>query len=165
MIISLVVAAAENNAIGKDNRLLWSLPNDLKYFKNVTWGMAVIMGRKTYESFNKLLPGRVNIVITRQKDWKADGAITVNTLEAAIAKAKKENFKEVFIIGGGEIYKQSMTIANKIYMTRVHANFDADTFFPVINARKWKLVSSEDCTKDSKHAYDYSFQLWERKAP
>jgi len=165
MTVSLVVAAAENNAIGKDNRLLWSLPNDLKYFKNVTWGMAVIMGRKTYESFNKLLPGRVNIVITRQKDWKADGAITVNTLEAAIAKAKKENFKEVFIIGGGEIYKQSMSIANKIYMTRVHANFDADTFFPVINVRKWKLVSNEDCTKDSKHAYDYSFQLWEKKAP
>ena len=163
MIISLVVAAAENNAIGKDNRLLWSLPNDLKYFKNVTWGMAVIMGRKTYESFNKLLPGRVIIVITRQKDWKADGAITVNTLEAAIAKAKKENFKEVFIIGGGEIYKQSMSIANKIYMTRVHANFDADTFFPVINVRKWKLISNEDCTKDSKHAYDYSFQLWEKK--
>ena len=163
MTISLVVAAAENNAIGKDNRLLWSLPNDLKYFKNITWGMAVIMGRKTYESFNKLLPGRVNIVITRQKDWKADGAITVNTLEAAIAKAKKENFKEVFIIGGGEIYKQSMSIANKIYMTRVHANFDADTFFPVINVRKWKLISNEDCTKDSKHAYDYSFQLWEKK--
>jgi len=163
MTISLVVAAAENNAIGKDNRLLWSLPNDLKFFKNVTWGMVVIMGRKTFESFNKLLPGRVNIVISRQEGWKADGAITVNSLEAALAKATAENFKEVFVIGGGEIYKQAMPIANKIIMTRVHASFDADTFFPVINARKWKLTSNEDCKKDAKHAYDYSFQIWEKK--
>jgi dihydrofolate reductase len=163
MTISLVVAAAENNAIGKDNQLLWNLPNDLKFFKNLTWGMLVIMGRKTYESFNKLLPGRVNIVITRKTDWKAEGAIVVANLDEALTKAKESNFKEAFIIGGGEIYNQSIDRADKIYITRVHANFDADTFFPAIDESKWKLTSNEDFKKDDKHAYDYSFQVWEKK--
>jgi len=163
MIISLVVAAAENNAIGKDNQLLWNLPNDLKFFKNLTWGMLVIMGRKTYESFNKKLPGRVNIVITRQDDWKAEGTIVVADLNEALAKTEESNFKEAFIIGGGEIYKQSIDRADKIYITRVHASFDADTFFPAIDESKWKLTSNEDFTKDDKHAYDYSFQVWEKK--
>lgn len=164
MIISLIVAATENNAIGKDNKLLWSLPNDFKFFKNTTWGMALIMGRKTFESMDKPLPGRFNIVITRQGDWKAEGAIVTSDLNSALEKAKETNCKEIFVIGGGEIYKQSIDIADRIYMTRVHTSIaDADTFFPVIDETKWELSSNEDFYKDEKHAYDYSFQLWTKK--
>ena len=163
MTISLVVAASENNAIGKNNQLLWHLPNDLRFFKNITWGMPVIMGRKTYESFNKLLPGRFNIVITRQADWKAEGVIVAKDLQSALQKASETNCNEVFVIGGGEIYKWAIDIADKIYITRVNSNFDADTFFPAIDESKWKLTSNKDFDTDEKHAYAYSFQVWERK--
>jgi dihydrofolate reductase len=162
MIISLVVAAAENNAIGKDNKLLWSLPNDMKFFKNTTWGMPVIMGRKTFESLKKDLPGRFNIVITRHQDIKVKNIIVAKDLNDALLKASKTNCKEAFVIGGGEIYKQFIKVADRIYITRVHATFDGDTFFPVIDEKKWKLISNEDFKKDDKHAYDYSFQLWEK---
>lgn len=164
MIISIIVAAAENNAIGKNNQLLWHLPNDLKFFKNTTWGMPVIMGRKTFESVNKPLPGRFNIVITRQQDWKADGVITAADLNEAIAKAAETNCKEAFVIGGGEIYKQSMDLAHIIYLTRVHAVIeDADTFFPAMDESKWEQVSIEEFEGDLKHAHPYSFQKWVRK--
>lgn len=164
MIISLVVAAAENNAIGKNNQLLWHLPNDLKFFKNITWGMVVIMGRKTYEAVDKPLPGRVNIAITRQQDWKRENVITVSTLNEALSIAEATHFKEAYVIGGGEIYKQAIRIADIIYITRVHASFeDADTFFPEIDETKWELVSNEDFEKDEKHAYAYSFQKWVKK--
>jgi dihydrofolate reductase len=161
--ISLIVAAAENNAIGKDNQLLWHLPNDLKFFKNTTWGMPVIMGRKTFEAVNKPLPGRFNIVITRQADWKAEGTIVATDLQDALQKAKETNCNEIFVIGGGEIYKQSMEIADKIYITRVHANFDADTFFPEIDESKWQLTHNQDFGVDEKHSYAYSFQTWVKK--
>ena len=163
MKISLLVAAAENNAIGKNNQLLWHLPNDLKFFKNTTWGMAVIMGRKTYESVDKPLPGRFNIVITRQADWKAEGVIVSKDLQDALQKAAETNCNEVFVIGGGEIYKWAIDIADKIYITRVHASFEADTFFPAIDESKWKLTSNSDFEVDEKHKYAYSFQTWERK--
>jgi dihydrofolate reductase len=162
MTISLVVAAAENNAIGKNNQLLWHLPADLKFFKNTTWGMVVIMGRKTFEAVNKPLPGRINIVITTQSDWKADNTWTASSLDDALRQAETTNCKEIFIIGGGEIYKQSMAIADKIYLTRVHANLDGDTFFPEMNG-KWALASNTDFKKDEKHAYDFSFQVWEKR--
>ena len=160
--ISLLVAASENNAIGKNNQLLWHLPNDMKFFKNTTWGMAVVMGRKTYESVDKPLPGRFNIVITRQADWKAAGVTGAADLQDALQKAKETNCNEVFVIGGGEIYKQSIEIADKIYMTRVHAGFEADTFFPEIDERKWQLVANQDFGVDEKHKYAYSFQTWEK---
>ncbi len=164
MIISLVVAAAENNAIGKDNQLLWKLPNDMKFFKNITWGLPVIMGRKTFEALGKPLPGRTNIVITRQANWKSDNIITTGSIDEAIEKAKALNYKEAAIIGGGEIYKQAIGIATVIYITRVHAVFEnADAFFPVINEAKWEMVSNDDFEKDEKHAYAYSFQKWMRK--
>ena len=163
MFISLIVAAAENNAIGKKNQLLWHLPNDLKFFKNTTWGMPVIMGRKTFEAVNKTLPGRFNIVITRQQGWNAADVIVATDLNDAIKKAAETNCKEVFIIGGGEIYKQSIETADKIYLTRVHATIDGDTFFPVIDENKWQLTSNQDFTADEKHAFAYSFQIWERK--
>ena len=124
--------------------------------------MVVIMGRKTFEAVNKPLPGRVNIVITRQAGWKGEGAITATGLQDALKKAAETNCKEAFIIGGGEIYKWAMSIADKIYITRVHATLEGDTFFPVIDAG-WKLVSNEDFNKDEKHQYDYSFQTWEKK--
>ena len=160
--LSLIVAASANNAIGKDNKLLWSLPNDLKFFKNTTWGMPVVMGRKTFESFGKPLPARINIVVTRQPGWKAEGVITAVDLHDALNKAAETNCKEVFIIGGGEIYRQSIEQADRIYMTRVHATIDGDTFFPVIDESKWRLVSNEDLAADEKHLYTYSFQTWER---
>ena len=158
--VGLVVASAENNAIGKNNQLLWHLPNDMKFFKNITWGMAVVMGRKTYESVDKPLPGRFNIVITRQADWKADGVIIATDLNDALKKAAATNCNEVFVIGGGEIYKQAMEIADKIYITRVHASFEADTFFPEIEESKWQLITNQDFEVDEKHKYAYSFQTW-----
>ena len=161
--ISLIVAASSNNAIGKNNQLLWHLPNDLKFFKNTTWGMPVIMGRKTFESVNKPLPGRFNYVITRQEDWNAEGVKVATDLNDALKKAIETNCKEIFIIGGGEIFKQSMELANKIYMTRVHADLDGDVFFPEIDESNWKLISNTDLPADDKHAFAYSFQTWERK--
>jgi dihydrofolate reductase len=163
MIISLIVAASENNAIGKNNQLLWHLPNDLKFFKNTTWAMVVVMGRKTYESVNRPLPGRVNIVITRQAGWNADGVTVAKDLQDALKKAAETNCKEAFIIGGGEIYKWAMPVADKIYITRVHAQLEGDTLFPVIDETKWALASNEDFEKDEKHQYDYSFQVWDKK--
>ena len=162
MTISLVVAASENNAIGKNNQLIWHLPNDLKFFKNITWGFPVIMGRKSFESVNKPLPGRTNIVITTNPDWKVETVIVVKNLKDAIQKAAETNSKQIFIIGGGEIYKQSMDIADSIYITRVHADLEGDTFFPEIDKSKWKLISNQDFEADEKHAYSYSFQIWEK---
>lgn len=166
MIISLIAAASTNNVIGKDNKLLWHLPNDMKFFKNTTWGMPVVMGRKTYEALaGEPLPGRTNIIITRNKDWQPGrpGVRVVGSLEEAIGAAEETDAKETFIIGGGEIYAQSMSIANRIYMTRVHMEVDGDAFFPAIDERSWKLVSNLDFGADEKHCCAYSFQLWERK--
>ena len=162
MRISHVVAAATNNAIGKNGQLLWHLPNDLKFFKNITWGMPVIMGRKTFEAVNKPLPGRINIVITSQADWKAEGVITVKSFEEAFKEAEATNCKEWHIIGGGEIYKQSMNLIQRIYITRVDMSADADTYYPVIDPAKWKMISSQRFEADDKHAYSYSFEVWEK---
>ena len=161
--VSLVVAAANNNAIGKEGKLLWTLPNDMKFFKNVTWGMPVVMGRKTFESLGKPLAGRKNIVITRQAGWKADGAVVVKSMDDAMFVATNTDALEIMVIGGGEIYKEFFTKANRIYITRVDAEFEeADTFFPVISAKEWHLVSQKNHEADEKNAYNYSFQVWER---
>jgi dihydrofolate reductase len=162
MNISLVVAAADNNIIGKDNQLLWHLPNDLKFFKNVTWGMPVIMGRKTFEALGKPLAGRKNIVITRQKGWKAEGAVVVGSLDDALFLVKEMDVKEPMVIGGGEIYRLAFEKARRIYITRVDATPEGDTSFPAIDPAKWKLVSQKNHEADEKHAYNYSFQVWER---
>lgn len=163
MLISMVVAATENNVIGKNNKLLWHLPNDLRFFKNTTWAMPVIMGRKTFDSLGKPLTGRTNIVITRQAGWQAHGVKVTSNLEEALAEASHADAKEAFVIGGGEIFKQSMPLANKIYITRIHTTLEGDTFFPQINSTEWKLVSNLNFKADHKHAYDYSFQIWERQ--
>lgn len=126
--------------------------------------MPVVMGRKTFESLgSKPLAGRKNIIITRQPGWKAEEVLVVNSLDAAVALAKDLDYKEIFVIGGGEIYMIAFDRAQKIYMTRVHSNLDGDTFFPVIEKKDWKLVSSTDNPADEKHAFAYTFELWERK--
>lgn len=164
MIVSLVVAASENNVIGKDNKLLWRLPNDMAFFKNVTWGLPVIMGRKTYESLGKPLKGRTNIIVS--KSWKdnSEGHLIVcSSIEEAIKAAGETDARQCSIIGGGEIYKQSMSIADRIYMTRVQVVVKGDTYFPEINENEWKLAASTSFEADEKHAYAYRFETWERK--
>lgn len=164
MNIAMIVAASTNNAIGKNNRLLWHLPNDLRFFKNTTWGFPVIMGRKSFDAVGKPLPGRINIVITRQEGWKADNVITATSLEDALAKASATQCKQLFIIGGGEIYQQSMHLADAIYLTRVHAVLEGDAFFPELDDSKWELEFSDDFKADEKHLFDYSFQCWKARS-
>jgi dihydrofolate reductase len=159
MIVTDVVAIAENHAIGKDNQLLWHLPNDLKHFKTITSGHTVIMGRKTFDSVGKPLPKRRNIIVTRQ-DIAINGCEVVNSVEAALALCEGE--EEVFIVGGAEIYKQSLHLVNRIYLTMVHQSFDADSFFPEINADEWKETAHEDFPADEKHSVPYSFITLER---
>ena len=156
--ITLIAAVAENNALGKDNQLVWHLPNDFKRFKTLTSGHYIIMGRKTFESFPKPLPNRTHIIITRQKNYKYEGCLIASSLEKAIEMAPKK--EDIYVIGGGEIYKQSIEIADKIEITRVHSSFEADTYFPEIDSDKWKLVFEEDHKKDEKHNFDFTFQTY-----
>lgn len=159
--LTIIVAAAENNAIGRGNQLIWHLSDDLKRFKTLTSGHHIIMGRKTFESFPKPLPNRTHIVITRQKDYTApDGVIIVHSLEDAIDAAKSD--KQPFIIGGGQIYKQAMSLADKIELTRVHEDFEADAFFPEIDTTVWKETNSTFNKKDADHDYEFSFITYER---
>ncbi|WP_299110753.1 dihydrofolate reductase [uncultured Winogradskyella sp.] len=161
--LTIIVAAGEDNAIGKDNNLIWHLSNDLKRFKKLTSGHHIIMGRKTFESFPKPLPNRIHIVITRQLDYKVpSGVIVVNNLEDAIDAAKTDT--QPFIIGGGEIYKLSMHLADKLEITRVHSTFEgADTHFPEIDSSKWKEVNRTTHDADEKHNYAYSFITYKRR--
>ncbi|MEH6407163.1 MAG: dihydrofolate reductase [Leeuwenhoekiella sp.] len=159
--ITIIAAAAENNALGKDNDLVWHLPDDFKRFKQLTTGHHIIMGRKTFESFPKLLPNRTHIIITRQKDYHPKGAIVVNSLEDALALSKDDD--NAYIIGGGEIYALALKKATHIELTRVHAKFEADTFFPEINENDWKLLKEEFYTKDSRHNYDFTYLTYARK--
>ncbi len=166
MIISIIVAAATNGAIGQAGQLPWHLPADLRFFKNTTWAMPVIMGRKTYASMNKLLPGRFNIVITRNADWQQEGVVTAASLEAALAIAAAAHFKEAYIIGGGEVYRQALPMAGQVLLTRVHTEpEDADTFFPALDTADWQLISDEAFPADDKHAYAFNFQRWQRQNP
>jgi len=158
--ITMIAAAAENNALGKDNKLIWHLSDDLKHFKNLTKGHHVIMGRKTFESMPKALPNRTNVVITRQKDYTADDAHIVHSLEAALALAQED--EQPFIIGGGEIYTQGLAYADSIELTRVHADFEADTFFPEIDPAKWREVWRENRDADEKHQHAFSFIRYEK---
>lgn len=161
MILTLIAAAAENNALGKDNQMIWHLPDDFKRFKQLTTGHYIIMGRKTFESFPKALPNRTHVIITRQKEYTAEGCI-VNSLEEAIKVCPQD--EEVFVIGGGEIYKQSIEVADKIELTRVYGTSpDADAFFPEIDLSKWKMTEEVFHPKDEKHAYDMAFQTYLKK--
>ncbi len=159
--ITLIAAVAENYALGKDNQLLWHLPEDFKRFKALTTGHYIIMGRKTFESFPKPLPNRTHIIITRQDYTAPDGCIVVHSLEEAIALCPKG--EESFVIGGGEIYKQAIALADKVDLTKVHQSFEADTFFPELNPEQWQLVFEEPHRKDEKHAFDFTFSTYIRK--
>lgn len=159
--LSIIVAIAQNNVIGNDNKLIWHLPADLKYFRTVTTGHPIIMGRKTFESIGRPLPGRRNIVISRNSEFSAVGVEVCKSPQDALLLIPEG--QNAFIIGGAEIYKQSISLCKRLYLTRVHHSFDGDTFFPEINATEWQLSSSVFNAKDEKNAYDCTFEVYERK--
>jgi dihydrofolate reductase len=164
MIKSIIVAVADNGVIGKDNSLVWQLPADMRHFKNTTIGHHVIMGRKTFESFKKPLKERTNIVITRNTDYQPDGCIVVHSLQDALSFSEKNGQEEVFILGGAEIYRQSLDLTDRIYLTEVHETFDGDTFFPDFDRSQWKEIHRENHDADEKNPHPFSFVLLERKA-
>ncbi len=160
--ITIIAAISENNALGKDNKLLWHLPDDFRRFKRVTTGHHVIMGRKTFESLGKkALPKRTNIIITHQKSYDASCIVLADSLNTALRIAKTDT--NPYILGGGSIYKEAVKIADRLDITLVHHEFEADTFFPEINPKIWREVSREFHAKDEKHKYDFSFVMYERK--
>lgn len=165
MNVSIIVAVADNGVIGKDNQLIWHLPADMRYFKEKTTGHCVITGRKNYESIPEKfrpLPNRTNIVITRQSNYEAKGAIIANSPENALEIAKqKEDQDEIFIIGGAEIYRYFIPFCNRIYLTKIHHNFDGDAHFN-LPENEWKLIQEEHHLKDEKNPYDYTFCLYEK---
>ncbi|WP_240904773.1 dihydrofolate reductase [Sphingobacterium sp. SGR-19] len=158
--ITLIVAAAENNAIGKNNQMLWHLPDDFKYFKQHTLDHSVVMGRKTYESIGKPLPQRRNIVLTRDLNWSADNVDVANSLDEVLTYCRDE--REIFIIGGAKIYQQALPLAQKVLLTRVHTTLNGDAYFPELPQSAWKKVSEERHVQDERHVYDFTFEVWER---
>lgn len=165
MKISIIVAISENNVIGKDNTLIWYLPADMKFFKEKTSGHCVITGRKNYESIPEKfrpLPNRINIIITRQEEYYAPGAIVVRSIEEAIEKAKQTGDQEIFIIGGAEIFMQSMHLADKLYLTKIHHSFEGDVFFPMLNPGEWKQVEHQKGLLDEKNKYEHDFFVYEK---
>jgi dihydrofolate reductase len=163
MIVSIIVATSLNNAIGKNNQLLWHLPADLKFFKATTMGCPVIMGRKTFQSIGRTLPGRTNVVITRDKNFNSDnqfGIVVVSSIDEALVKLHAE--KEVFIIGGGEIYNQTIGMVDTIYRTVVNTDIDGDVYFSEINPDEFNLVWEEKHEADEKNTFDYTYQKFER---
>lgn len=161
MEISLIVAVDANNGIGYKNQLLCHLPNDLKYFKRVTSGSAVLMGRKTFDSIGRPLPNRLNLVVSKSVQ-QIEGCEVFESIEAAITFAQAQNQANLFIIGGDSIYKQALPLCNKLYLTRIHHSFDADAFFGPVPQQEWKLIASEEQAADEKNAYTHSFDVYER---
>ena len=160
--IALVVAMAENRVIGKDNQLIWHLPADLKHFKRLTTGHPIIMGRKTFEAIGKPLPNRTNIIITHQAGYKAEGCMVAHSLSEGLMMAQQMD-AEIFVIGGAEIYRQAMFLADTIYLTEVHHTFEGDTFFPEIDSILWQGTSREFHKADEKNPYDYSFVTYKAR--
>ena len=160
--ISLIVAVASNGAIGKQQDLLCHLPNDLKRFKAITLGHTIVMGRRTFESLPKgALPGRTNVVVTRQAEASWDNTVVVTSIDEVLADSAD---KELFVIGGGMLYKQTIDRADRLYITHIHHEFaDADTFFPEVNYDEWEVIEREDHQADERHPYDYSFVTYQRK--
>ena len=162
MKVSLIVAVAENGVIGRNNQLPWRLPADLRRFKELTMGHAIVMGRKTWESIGRPLPGRRLIVITRQPNYAAAGGEVVADFDKALQAALQHGKSEVFVIGGAEIFAHAMPIADRVHLTRVHANVDGDVHFPNLNPSTWRLVQSDRHDADEKNQYAYSFELYQR---
>lgn len=168
MKIALIVAVAENNIIGKDNALIWHLPNDMQYFKQKTLHHHIITGRKNYMSIPEKyrpLVNRTNIVLTHQKNFKADNCVILHALEDAIAYAEKHNETEVFIIGGGQIYREALdkNLVDKMYITHIHHAFEGDTFFPKLDENKWNKISEETHLTDEKHNYSFTFAEYQKR--
>lgn len=159
--ITIVVAMGKNREIGKENQLLWHLPKDLKHFKEMTSNHPIIMGRKTYESIGKPLPNRTNIVISRKNDWFEEGILIVGSIKEAIKFAKKID-ENIFIIGGGNIYEQTIDLADKLEITLVDATLEADTFFPKIDEKLWQKTDEECHEKDEKNQFNFCFQTWKK---
>lgn len=162
MIVSIIAAASENNVIGRKGRLPWSLPADMKRMKNLTMGHPLIMGRKTHESIGRALPGRRNIVVTRRKT-AYPGCEVAASMDEALAAAESDPSGEAFVFGGGEIYRQAIEVADRIYLTRVCATVDGDAFFPEIDASKWKEIAREDHPADVENEHPFSFITYERR--
>lgn len=165
MVISMIAAMGTNRVIGKDNDIPWHLPDDFQFFKRTTKGHFVIMGRKNFESLPdrfRPLPDRPNVIITRQQNYQAPGATVVNSLEDALAIAKDQKETEAFIIGGGEIYKMGLPVADKIYLTKIHASFEGDTFFPEFDESRWKELSKEQHPQDERHKFAFDFVIFEK---
>jgi dihydrofolate reductase len=163
MNITLVVAASDNNVIGKDNQLLWHLPKDMRFFKNTTWGLPILMGRKTFESLgNKVLPGRLNLILSNQKNIKTNGATLVHSLQDAVNLAAKQDYKQLMVIGGGQIYELALPLAHTIMLTRVHTTIEGDAFFPALN-EDWVKKESTFYNSDEKHSYSFDIECWQRK--
>jgi dihydrofolate reductase len=163
MIINHIVAKAQNNAIGKDNQLIWHLSNDLKFFRKVTTGHYLITGRKNYESIGRVLPNRIMIIVTRDKNFSAEGSIVVNSIAEAFDYLKNKNVAECFVIGGGEIYKETLDLTDKIFLTEVNCSPDADVFYPTLDENDWEVLLQESHQKDEKNPFDYTFKLLKRK--
>ena len=165
MKLSLIAALSTNNVIGRDNQVPWHLPTDLRRFKEVTMGHHLVMGRKTFDSVGRPLPGRTNVVITRSEDWSADGVTVVHSLEEALRVAMSAGETEAFIAGGAEIYQLSIHRADRMLLTRVHAEVEGDTWFPEFDdVSEWKLVDAEHFEADEKNDHPFSFLVYERAA-
>jgi dihydrofolate reductase len=159
--ISFIVAMDENRVIGKDNELPWHLPEDLKFFKRTTMGHPIAMGRKTHESIGRVLPGRENIVITRQLDYKSNNATVFYSMEEFVEYCRKQD-DEIFVIGGAEIFKETFAYADRLYITHIYEEFEGDTYFPEFNETEWELISCEKGIKDEKNPYKYEYRIYDR---
>lgn len=161
--LSLIVAMDKNNVIGKNNDMPWHLPNDLKHFKETTLGHTMIMGRKTFDSIGRVLPGRKTIVLTRNEQKFPEGVDVIHSLEEALAMIKENEKEEIFVIGGGELFKEMLAYADKLYVTVIDEAFEGDVYFPKIDLEIWEEVSKEKGLKDEKNKYDYYFIEYNRK--
>jgi len=160
--ISFIVAMDKNRVIGKDNQLPWHLPADLKFFKRVTMGHPIIMGRNTYESIGKPLPGRENIIVTRNKEYAQEGCTIIHSVDELLQMASRQN-EEVFVIGGAELFQATFSMADRLYITKIEEEFTGDTYFPEFNQSEWELVSQEKGIRDEKNPYEYFFTIYNRK--
>jgi dihydrofolate reductase len=158
--ISLIVAMAKNRVIGADNKIPWHLPNELKLFKSLTMGHHIVMGRKTYESINRLLPGRTTVIVTRQRDYRVPGAIVAHSVREALEASKGDD--EILVIGGADLFRETLPVADRLYLTVVDAEPEGDTFMPEFDLRAWRETSSQDFAPDEKHAHGYRFTIYDR---
>jgi dihydrofolate reductase len=161
--LSIIVAAAQNNVIGNQNKLIWHISEDLQYFKKLTLEHVVIMGRKTFESIGRPLPKRCNIVISGNVSYRTEGCIVARSLDEATAFAKSYNSGEAFIIGGGSIYREAINLVDKVYLTRIHKDYEGDVYFPELNAEQWDMIECRDFDRGEKFEYPFSFIVYKRK--